>query len=400
MRRLVLLAVLPLLGLLMETTTATAADAPSQPGGDVSSKAATLIRQLGADSFEDREAAYQELEKLGKAAVKALEEGVKNEDMEISSRSKRLLALATRSETEVALDAFLADKDTKLILKLPAWERFKKVVGDDANARALFVEMHTTEGGLLAGLERDPKTFEQTFNARCQQIQQNLYTPFGQINPIPMGQIVALLFAATDARATTNLQSFYVLTSLLQQQTIQQGFKANNGARKLLAQFLERHLDQNTMPQTIQLAMQLEMKELAPMALKAATNKNSQQWSRATALLAVGRLGTKDNIKDIEPLLKDETNLGTMRFIQQNGLNQRQTTQVTTQMRDVALASMIMLSGQDVQTYEFPYLKLINIGQNRYLSYNYFGFSDNTQREAALKKYQESQVKHEKTEKK
>jgi hypothetical protein len=336
MRRLALMAVLPLLGLLTEAATALAADAKSEPSADVSAKAAALIRQLGADAYEDREAAYLELEKLGKTALKALEEGVKNEDMEISSRSKRLLALATRSETEVALDAFLADKDTKLILKLPTWERFKKVVGDDQNARTLFVEMHTTEGSLLAGLDRDPKTFEQTFNARCQQIQQNLYTPLGQINQIPMGQMVALLFAATDSRATTNLQSFYVLTNLLYQQNIQQGFKANSGARKLLAQFLERHMDQNTMPQTIQLAMQMEMKELAPMALKAATDKNSQQWTRATALLAVGRLGTKDDLKDIEPLLKDETNLGTMRFMQQNGQNQRQTTQVTTQMRDVA----------------------------------------------------------------
>jgi hypothetical protein len=61
---------------------------------------------------------------------------------------------------------------------------------------------------------------------------------------------------------------------------------------------------------------------------------------------------------------------------------------------------MIMLSGQDVQAYDFPYLKLVNIRQNQYLSYNYFGFSDNTQREAALKKYQEARAKEEKMEKK
>jgi hypothetical protein len=397
MRCLALTLVLALLGFPMSAVTA--ADAKSDPAVEVSGKTAALVRQLGADAYEVREAATKELEKLGKTALKALEEGVKDEDMEISSRSKRLLALATRSDIEVALDSFLADKDTKLILKLPAWERFKKVLGDDQSARTLFVEMYTTEGCLLASLEREPKNFDQTFTTRCQQIQQNLYTPFGQVNQIPMGQMVALLFAATDPRTTTNINSFYLLTNLLYQQNIQQGFKSNAGARKLLAEYFEQRADQNTMPQAIQLAMQMEIKEMAPTALKAATNKNSQQWTRATALLALGKLGTKDNLKDIEPLLKDETALGTMRFIQRDQ-QQQVTKQVTTQMRDVALASMIMLSGQNVQNYDFPYLKMNNLPQNQYLSYNCFGFSDNGQREAALKKFQESRVKHEKKEEK
>ena len=60
------------------------------------------------------------------------------------------------------------------------------------SGRALFVEMYTMEGNLLSNLERDPKKFETLFNARCQEIQQNLYTPFGQVNQIPVGQVVAI----------------------------------------------------------------------------------------------------------------------------------------------------------------------------------------------------------------
>src|SRR5205823_2807555 len=105
-------------------------------------------------------------------------------------------------------------------------------------------------------LEREPKNFDTIFTTRCQQIQQNLYTPFGQVNHVPMGQVVALLFAATDQRATTNINSFYMMTNLLYQQNIQQGFKSNAGARQLLVQFFEQRSDQNTLPQAIQLAMQ------------------------------------------------------------------------------------------------------------------------------------------------
>jgi hypothetical protein len=373
-----------MLGVLGGAATAPAADSTApEPTGD-SAKASSLVRQLGADSFEVRQAAYAQLEKLGKSVVKELEEGAKDSDLEISSRAKRLLALANRTDIEIALDAFLADKDTKLILKLPSWERYKKVLGDDANARAMFVEMYTMEGPLLADLERDPKGFETKFSARVQQIQQNLYTPWGRVNQVPMGQVVALLFAATDSRATVNINSFYMMTNLFYQQNIQQGFKGNTGARKLLAQFFEQRADQNTMPQAIQIAMQLDMKEMAPAALKMATNKNTQAWTRATALIAVGKLGAKDDMKAIEPLLTDTTNLGQIQFNQ---------IRVNTEMRDVALAALILLSGQDVMTYDFPYLKAVPRINQQYLAYNYFGFSDNAQREAAIKKFKESQEK-------
>jgi hypothetical protein len=383
MQRLALLLLLPLLGVVAGAATASAAEASSKEATTATTKAAGLVEQLGDDSFEVREAAYGQLEKLGKTAQPALEEAVKSKDLEVSSRAKRLLALVNRTEVEIALDSYLADKDSKLILKLPSWERFKKIIGEDQNARTMFVEMYTTEGNLLAALDHDPKAFETTFSTRLQQIQQNLYTPWGQVNPVPMSQVVALLFAATDTRASLNINSFYMVTNLFYQQNIQQGFKANAGARKLLVQFFEQRSDQNTMAQAIQIAMQLDMKEMAPTALKMATNKKTQAWTRATALIALGKLGTKDNIKDIEDLLKDTTNLGQMQFNQ---------VRVQTEMRDVALAAMIMLSGQDVTTYDFPYLKAFPINKN-YLAYNYFGFSDNTQRDAALKKFKESQEK-------
>ena len=66
-------------------------------------------------------------------------------------------------------------------------------------------------------------------------------------------------------------------------------------------------------------------------------------------------------------MLTDTTSLGQMQFNQ---------VRINTEMRDVALAAMILLSGQNVQEYEFPYIKAVRINQ-QYLAYNYFGFSDN-----------------------
>jgi hypothetical protein len=385
--RLAFLGLLSLLGVFAGAAVVSAAETATPAPADTN-KLAALVQRLGDDSFEAREAAYGQLEQLGKAAQPALEEAAKSTDPEVKSRAKRLLDHLNRTEVEVALDVYLANKDASLILKLPSWERYKKIIGEDETSRNLFVEMYTMEGNLLTALDGDQKKFEDLFAARIQQIQQTLYGRWGQPDAIPMSQVVALLFVATDARAKVNINSFYLMTSLFHPENIQKGFKTNAGARKLLVEFFETRTDQNTMPQAIQLAMQMELKEMAPAALKLATNKNAAAWTRATAVVAVGKLGTKDNMKDLEELLKDTTNLGNMQFNPGNG----QVLRVTTEMRDAALAAMILLSGQDVQDYDFPYLKAVHVDK-RYLAYSYFGFSDDTQRQAALKKFKESQEK-------
>jgi hypothetical protein len=387
MRRLALMFLTPLVSMIVGASTVAAADSASRDSSETA-KIAALVRRLGDNSFEVRQTAHAQLEKLGKVAKSALEEGAKDPDLEIRSRSKRLLDLVNRTDVEIAIDTYLADKDTNLILKLPAWERYKKYAGDDQASRSVFVGMYTNEGNLLGLLERDPKTFQTAFVARLQDIQRSMYTPWGgRGTPLEVGQVIALLFAATDSRISTDVTSFYLLTNLCCQQNIRQSFESNVCARKLLVQFFEQRNDQNTQAQAIQVAMQLNIKEMAPAALKLATNKNAQPWTKATALLAVGKLGTKEHIKDIEPLLNDTTALGTIRLPQTNNLS--------TEMRDVALAAMILLSGQDIQDYDFPYLKAVRIDK-QYLAYNYFGFKDNTEREAVLKKFKESREMKEK----
>jgi hypothetical protein len=393
MRRFTFASVLALLGCLFFAATVCAGEGKPEPANE-EAKAAALVRQLGADSFEAREAAYRDLEKLGKSALKALEEGVNSKDPEISGRCKRLLALANRTDIEIALDAFLADnKDTKLFLKLPAWERFKKTFGEDENACALFVQMYTTEGKLLATLEREPKGFDEVLNARCKQIQQTL-PKRSEEDPTTMGQVIALLFTATDSRVATSPRGVepwhYTLTNMLYRPNIQQRFRANVGARKLLAQYFEQRADHpNYMLDAILIAQSLDMKEMAPIVLKGATSKHDQSGVRASAIIALGTLGTKDNIKDIEPFLTDTTRLHYTTSESRGGY---------TETRDIALAAMIMMSGQDILEYDFPAVKTPGFRKEhlKHLSYISWGFANEEQRQAAVKKFKDSQAKEKK----
>ena len=59
-------------------------------------------------------------------------------------------------------------------------------------------------------------------------------------------------------------------------------------------------------------------------------------------------------------------------------------------MRDVALAALIRLSGQDVNTYNFPALQTFRGNVN--LPPNYYGFSDDKGRAEAMKKWKATQA--------
>jgi hypothetical protein len=344
-------------------------------------QARALVQRLAHRSFKVREQAAEQLEKLGRPARGVLEEGVKNSDAEVRRRCSRLLELALRSDTEIALAEYLTNQNSTRLLKLPSWDRFSKMVGKDDVSKRLFVAMFCAEGSLLAELEtQQPQQFATRLQARLLEIQRNLWTPAGQANPPPHGQVVALLFMATDARLGENLQSFYALNNLFYQPTIQQSFKNDPGSRRLLVSFLETRSNPTTIAQAFYIAQQMQLKEALPLAMKTVKATNIPAYTRGMAVLFVGRMGAKEYRKDLEALLEDRTAMG--------AVNTGHVT-VNAQLRDVALASLIQLSGQDVHAYDFPAMRTFRGAVN--LPPYYYGFTDDKGREAALKKWKASQ---------
>jgi HEAT repeat protein len=343
------------------------------------------IKQLGDRSYRTREQAAQKLMALGRSAAKLLEEGASDPDLQVSRRCRQLLELASRSDTEVALAAYMANRDDSKLLKLPSWERFSKLVGSDHSAKKLFVEMYCAEGTLLAEMDKDPRGFAPRFVEHCRKIQQTMYTPFGHANSIPHHQVLALLFMATDPNASKDVQSFYALYNLFYQPQVQAGFRDNAGSRKLLMAFLEQRTSTVNAQQVFQIAKQLGLKEALPMAVQTANNKAVQSYTRASAVLFIGQMGAREHIKDLEKLLDDTTSFGTLRL---------GTATINTQMRDVALAALIMASGQSLSEYNFPYQQQFRgLRGELQLPPVYYGFGDDAARQAALKKWKDSQPK-------
>ena len=351
-----------------------------------------LVGKLGADSFDTREEATEALAALGRKAIKALSVGVKSEDSEIARRCSELLDRANRSDLEVALDAFLEKKDAKLLLQVPAWSRFQKMVGENNEARNLFVLMCTSDGLLLDAFERNIEKASQMYNGRIQQLQQRMFQPFGfQRQMITNGEMAALLYVGMDNRIQVDTNLRYIVNNLVHQPGPQAWFKSEPIARKLLATYIENRSDAALIHNHMHMVQNLELRECIDWVGKQAENKSQQPYVRSMAIGTLGKLGGKDAIPKLEALFTDATQLTTFQLGQPNQ-------QVKTEARDVALAMAVLASGQELTGYGYPWLvqmaqHLPNNPNMVYQSSIQLGFSDNTQRDAAFKRYADWKAK-------
>jgi hypothetical protein len=133
-----------------------------------------------------------------------------------------------------------------------------------------------------------------------------------------------------------------------------------------------------TAAQMMDLAKNLQMKEVIPFALKAALAKNGEINLRGASMLLVGELGAKEQVAQLEALLKDTTELG------QAGIN---AVVVKAQVRDVALAVLLTHKGENLANCGFPCFQQFQGITLYQVPAEWAGFSNQEGRDAAFKKY-------------
>jgi hypothetical protein len=355
------------------------------PSSDLA-RARTLVERLASDEFATREQASLELRTLDKAAEPALREGITSADVEVRQRCGDLLALCQRTDLERALDAYLKKPDNRVFDQ--PWPRFAKVLGDTPEGRQLFQEMCLAEGNLLASLDRSPAATGEQLASRCQfLLTLRTVTPQGMVSPnqITLPQICALLYVASNPEVLKNTTNPYLVTNLLYRQEIRSALPGHPTARRLFVSFLE-HSQPQFLYQNLHLAQIYSFKECAPWVLKLVQDKTQTAQIRGQALMALARLGGKEHIPTLEALLTDTTSLGQLNF---------QAGRVETQLRDVALAALVLLKGDSLEPYEFPFMKqnphlLKQDLANLQLPAVWFGFANDEARAVAQKKYRET----------
>jgi len=338
-------------------------------------RAVALVQQLGDEHFATRERATSELIKMGLPGRKALEEGRGHADREIRYRCGRILSLIEELDFQRRLAGFAAGRDGGEY-GLPGWTRYRSLFGDDGDARRLFVEMQKAEAELMQAVENGPEGVGKVADVRCLELQQSQRV---SRQSIPLGSVASLLFAAGDEKVHLNLQSQSILCSLCYQSEVRNAMfdtSKKKFVEKMLGTWIKRS-DGWTAYQSLSLAMQYDLKEGLVPAVKTLEKPGTQPHVRQNAILAIAKLGDDSHIALLESLLDDESRCASQRI---------KDVTYQTQIRDVALAAVLIMRKQDPKKFGFD---RIQQHPTNVLVTSTVGFENDEKRNKAIAKWKE-----------
>jgi len=348
-------------------------------------RAVALVQDLGDEQFSLRERATSQLIEMGLPAREALEEGRQHADREIRYRCERILAIVEELDFQRRLAAFAAGR-TDGEDDLPGWTHFRTAFGDDGEARAFFVEMQKAEPRVLKAVAQGPDGVGKAVDFRCAELQQAQRVSRQQI---PLGSIAALLFAVGDEEVNLNFQTGSILCSFCYQTELQNAMTDNakkKYTRSMLGAWVKRG-DGFTAYQSLSLAMRFDLKEGLVPAAKLLENPGNQAYIRQNAILAIAKLGDDSHMKLLESLLEDESKCTAHKV---------KNVTYETQIRDVALAALLLMKKQDPKKFGFD---RIQTNTTNVFSTNTVGFQNDEARKKSLTKWKEFQASEKKNEK-
>lgn len=362
---------------------------PAAPDPDVRLKKEidALVQTLGHRDYKLREQAGRQLLEIGAPAAEAIKAGQASPDSEISDRCKKLYPQIWTLALEKRLVKFIKATGAKDSDDLPFAKTWLEIAGDATAGRELYANMVRAHADRL----RDAEARPDRVPAILAEFAKGVYTKNLATGAVPrpgsaIGEPDVALFlflgAVGDVRRTvTPGMSSTHATQFLNSEWLAKalgGDAPNKPARALFAKWLEKERYSIVMRRGMDLAAVHKVTECVPIILKIAADTNTTALVRATALLGFSRLGTKDNLKDLEPFLKDTGMVTTVGVA--GGLR------TTIQTRDVALGAALLMTGQSPK--EFGFEREAPTATTM-TSYTYYGFSDDDKRDAAHAKWKE-----------
>lgn len=362
-----------------------AADATSPETHPSDPRIASLIRQLGDPQFSIRQQATRELQAIGPSCKEALTQALHHPDAEVRLRAQRILVNVLEADFTARLEAFALDTESGKSYDLPCWETFRKLAGDSPAARQLFAEAVRQEPVLLETVQQDPRQAAEAISQRCDALIANTARSranrlsYTQPRPVPTARMAALLLAVCSTDVAMNDAVGTRVSQLFHQSRMANEIsdKADDQPlRRLLGAWVQRTAEGNLAFQSVWLAMRFQLKEgLAP-AVGLLKRGEQQPYVRQMAILAIGKLGQREHIAVLEPLLSDAASC--------NPNPDEAKTPYRCEIRDVALCAIIHLHGRKPKDFGF---EKIQPHPQTLFNQNSMGFESAAQRTAALARW-------------
>lgn len=316
------------------------------------------IVELGDDDYQVRKAAADRLVEGGDSARSALVSLANGPDPETRFAARRLVTLIDDSAFDRQLAEFASDVDGRRGATLPGWTEFRQFVGSDAASRELFVEMQRAEPVLLRRMF-DPSSNDRELNWEEQinrLLRARIFSQSGQLS-IPSGSSATLLFLGALPNANLSDGAATGLRQLTQIPPLSEALAAKrdgNALRRLVCAWVIHCPNRSNiiLQQRLDAMFQHSLDECLPLALEMLEPKPEylvlSPQQQMLAILAVGKFGSEENIAALEPLLDDQREC-----LPRQQINMPGSGLAAVQIRDVALAVLVRLTGQEPVAYGY-----------------------------------------------
>lgn len=360
----------------------------------------SLVDQLADADFSTRQLASQKLLRIGARALPKLSTAAQSSDPEARVRAQRLILQIRRETHETNLKSFVQGSVRGSFQTPAGWAAFSAEIGDSYPAREMYADICRAEPQLIGtafGTTSRPvaqKRLNELILQRAQRLGRS-----GKSKRLSGSQM------SSKRRRTASMQALLFIAaqhphqlSDRAEQLVTQVGRAEGSrlesltpektalSRRLLSLWVNRcaSTDLYIVSQLLRLASSAELSEAIPMAVAVANGSRRLEPNhnelRAVALLLVGKLGSEKDIQRIAPLLEDRA----ICITQRREANQDQPADV--QIRDVALAVTLHLSGEDLREHGFTEAKAHN---QKLYQLRSLAFKSTKVREASLASWNE-----------
>ncbi|MDA7979739.1 MAG: PQQ-like beta-propeller repeat protein [Pirellulales bacterium] len=302
-----------------------------------------------------RQKAARELRNHGLAAKALLIEALSHSDAEVRAGGRACLSAILDDDRQQRFEIAAADPSRLDEVDLPGWRRFRATIGADPDAQELFLKMFAAEPQLLESAAPGGKSTTESMLARCRQIQAFSKLPIEKSERQPVfATVAALAFVGADPSAEMPPQVMTSVMSHLNRSEFQERLLNAEGApvRRLLTAWTYQMGDCPITYQNLLLAARCNVKEVIPAAKLLAEDATASPESRMYAILVVGKLGGSQDAQWITRFLNDDSVCSAYAYLREGSRGRYET-----QLRDVALATLLHVTKQDHKQYGFRRLR-------------------------------------------
>jgi len=341
---------------------------------------ASLIRDLSAPKFVVRQRAMARLVVIGADAMPGLNAAIRDGNRETRFRAGRVLVAVEQNVFEQKLEQFIKAGVGDVNVNLPSWKAFCAKIRESAESRRLFAQMSRAEPHLCRSIEHGLSYVGKEIDRRCSEIEAARRE--NRAKTVSLGTITGLLFASGIEHVKINRYSIKTIFSLCNQATFAGQLRVRSSAggytypmnatanilRELFAGCL-MHCKSWDAQMAFSLAMNLNIPQCLPRASELVQDQQTPCHVMQTVMIAIAMFGDKDDIAVLELRVDDGSFCGVTQKI--NNVQYR------TQLRDVAIAAMLILAKEDPVLYGFPRIQVLPNGQ---FSYSRVGFANDEAR--------------------